>query len=174
MRLFFFAPRRLRLFWGIKIGGFANCIMYTYVLLMRKSLPCRGKWGNDMTELRKDADAIVAARHCGGAADAAVKRALEGRVFGSGRVRLVAAGKGAWQMAATANKILGERIEAGVVVTKYGHSKGAIGNFDICEAGHPVPDQNSFDATELRWPWCGILPIGTPCCFYCQGRVRPV
>ena len=35
--------------------------MYTYVLLMRKSLPCRGKWGNDMTELRKDADAIVAA-----------------------------------------------------------------------------------------------------------------
>ena len=54
-----------------------------------------------MTELRKDADAIVAAAIAAALPDAAVKRALEGRVFGSGRVRLVAAGKGAWQMAAT-------------------------------------------------------------------------
>ena len=101
-----------------------------------------------MTELRRDADAIVAAAIVAALPDAAVKKALEGRVFGPGKVRLVAAGKGAWQMAATASNILKDRIEAGVVVTKYGHSKGAISNFDIYEAGHPVPDQNSFDATE--------------------------
>ena len=101
-----------------------------------------------MTELRRDADAIVAAAIAAALPDAAVKKALEGRVFGPGKVRLVAAGKGAWQMAATASNILKDRIEAGVVVTKYGHSKGAISNFDIYEAGHPVPDQNSFDATE--------------------------
>ena len=101
-----------------------------------------------MTELRRDADAIVAAAIAAALPDAAVKKALEGRVFGPGKVRLVAAGKGAWQMAATASNILKDRIEAGVVVTKYGHSKGAISNFDIYEAGHPVPDQNSFDDTE--------------------------
>ena len=101
-----------------------------------------------MTELRRDADAIVAAAIAAALPDAAVKKALEGRVFGPGKVRLVAAGKGAWQMAATASNILKDRIEAGVVVTKYGHSKGAISNFDIYEAGQPVPDQNSFDATE--------------------------
>lgn len=101
-----------------------------------------------MTELRRDADAIIAAAIAAALPDAAVKKALEGRVFGPGKVRLVAAGKGAWQMAATASNILKDRIEAGVVVTKYGHSKGAISNFDIYEAGHPVPDQNSFDATE--------------------------
>ena len=101
-----------------------------------------------MTERRSDADAIVAAAIAAALPDGAVKKALEGRVFGPGKVRLVAAGKGAWQMAATASNILKDRIEAGVVVTKYGHSKGAISNFDIYEAGHPVPDQNSFDATE--------------------------
>lgn len=101
-----------------------------------------------MTELRRDADTIVKAAITAALPDAAVKKALEGRVFGPGKVRLVAAGKGAWQMAATASNILKDRIEAGVVVTKYGHSKGAISNFDIYEAGHPVPDQNSFDATE--------------------------
>lgn len=101
-----------------------------------------------MTELRRDADTIVKAAITAALPDAAVKKALEGRMFGPGKVRLVAVGKGAWQMAFTASDILKERIEAGVVVTKYGHSKGAISNFDIYEAGHPVPDQNSFDATE--------------------------
>ena len=63
-------------------------------------------------------------------------------------MRLVAAGKAAWQMAGTAAELLGERIEAGVVVTKYGHSKGPIANFEIWEAGHPVPDENSFRGAQ--------------------------
>ena len=79
--------------------------------------------------------------------DAAVRRALEGRSF-SGRVVLVAAGKAAWQMAKAAHETLGERIDSGVVVTKYGHVLGEIANFDCYEAGHPVPDENSFRGTR--------------------------
>ncbi len=69
--------------------------------------------------------------------DEAVRKALEGRDFGSGRVVLVAAGKGAWQMANAASRILGSRIDTGIVITKYDHSKGPIANFTIREAGHP-------------------------------------
>ena len=79
--------------------------------------------------------------------DEAVSRALEGKTF-SGRVLLVAAGKAAWQMAKAAWDCMGDRIEAGVVVTKYDHVKGPIGNFLCCEAGHPVPDENSFAGTQ--------------------------
>ncbi|MDO5545559.1 MAG: glycerate kinase, partial [Eubacteriales bacterium] len=61
---------------------------------------------------------------------------------------LIAAGKAAWQMAKAAYDHLGNRIDSGVVVTKYDHSRGPIGNLAIYEAGHPVPDQNSFRATQ--------------------------
>ena len=80
--------------------------------------------------------------------DAAVKRALSDYTFAPGRVVLVATGKAAWQMAACAADLLGNRIDAGVVVTKYDHSKGPIANFQIFEAGHPVPDENSFLGTQ--------------------------
>ena len=97
--------------------------------------------------LRQDADAIVKAAIHAVQPDEAVKRALSERVF-PGRVFLVAAGKAAWQMAKTAGEQLGGRIEAGVVVTKYDHVKAPIPNTICCEAGHPVPDDNSFTATQ--------------------------
>ena len=97
--------------------------------------------------LRAHADSIVAASIRAVQPDAAVRRALEGRQF-PGRVVLVAAGKAAWQMAKAAHDCLGSRIDAGVVVTKYGHVKGPIANFACREAGHPVPDENSFAATQ--------------------------
>ena len=80
--------------------------------------------------------------------DTAVRRALEGMSF-QGRVRLVAAGKAAWQMAKAASECLGERIEAGVVITKYEHVMGPIANYQCFEAGHPVPDGNSFRGTRI-------------------------
>lgn len=80
--------------------------------------------------------------------DTAVRRALEGMSF-QGRVRLVAAGKAAWQMAKAASECLGERIEAGVVITKYEHVMGPIANYQCFEAGHPVPDGNSFRGTQI-------------------------
>ena len=60
---------------------------------------------------------------------------------------LVAAGKAAWQMAHAAVEALG-RVDGGVVVTKYEHIKGEILGVNCYEAGHPVPDENSFVATE--------------------------
>ena len=59
-----------------------------------------------MSKLRQDADAIIQAAITAAQPDEAVRKALEGRDFGSGRVVLVAAGKGAWQMANAASRIL--------------------------------------------------------------------
>ncbi len=97
--------------------------------------------------LRDHADRIVKEAIAAVQPDAAVQRALESMSFG-GRVLLVAAGKAAWQMAKAASDCLGSRIEKGVVVTKYDHVMGPIANFDCFEAGHPVPDENSFKGTQ--------------------------
>ena len=99
------------------------------------------------TLLRTQADTIVAGAIRAVQPDEAVARALQGREF-PGRVLLVAAGKAAWQMAKAAHDCLGDRIEAGVVVTKYHHVKSPIANFDCREAGHPVPDENTFSGTQ--------------------------
>ncbi len=97
--------------------------------------------------LRSHADEIVQKAIAAVQPDAAVRRALEGADF-PGRVVLVAAGKAAWQMAKAASDFLGDRIGDGVVVTKYGHVKGPIAHFACFEAGHPVPDENSFRGTQ--------------------------
>ena len=98
-------------------------------------------------QLRAHADQIVREAISAVQPDAAVRRALGSMDF-PGRVLLVAAGKAAWQMAKAASDCLGGRIEAGVVVTKYGHVMGPIANFTCFEAGHPVPDENSFKGTQ--------------------------
>lgn len=97
--------------------------------------------------LRKDADRIVRDAIAAVQPDAAVRKALAGRVF-PGRVLLVAAGKAAWKMAKTASDCLGERLEQGIVITKYGHVMGPVPRCACYEAGHPVPDGNSFRATQ--------------------------
>ena len=99
-----------------------------------------------MKDLRRQADYITEKAIEAVLPDEAVKRALEGRGF-SGRVLLVAIGKAAYQMAKTAREILGDRIEKGIVNTKYDHVKGPIDGLECLEAGHPVPDKNSFSAT---------------------------
>lgn len=97
--------------------------------------------------LRSDAQTIISASIRAVQPDAAVQRALQGRDF-PGRVVLAAAGKAAWQMARAAADCLGDRISAGVVVTKYGHVPGPIPGVTCYEAGHPVPDENSFRGTQ--------------------------
>ena len=98
--------------------------------------------------LREDANKIIQDSIQAAMPDSAVGRALERCSFGSGRLLLTAAGKGGWQMAKAAYDVLGDRIQDGVVITKYDHAKGPIGNLRIFEAGHPVPDENSFRATQ--------------------------
>ncbi len=97
--------------------------------------------------IRSDVDHIIADAIQAALPDAAVARALTGKVF-PGRVFLIAAGKAAWQMAKAAVDLLGDTITEGVVITKYAHSHGDIFRTTIHEAGHPVPDDNSFSATE--------------------------
>ena len=90
--------------------------------------------------LRADAEQIVRTAIAAVRPDAAVRLALQQMTF-PGRVRLVAAGKAAWQMAKVASDCLGSRIESGIVITKYGHVMGPIPACTCCEAGHPVPDE---------------------------------
>ena len=98
-------------------------------------------------ELKKVADNIIDAAIKAVLPDKAVIRALENKEF-PGRVILVSVGKAAWQMANAASEYLGDRIDKGIVITKYGHVKGEIENVTCFEAGHPVPDDNSFKATQ--------------------------
>ena len=97
--------------------------------------------------LRNDADVIIEKSIAAVLPDAAVEKALSGKNFGSGKVYLVSIGKAAWQMAKAADRIMGSRIDGGVVITKYDHVKGPIANYKLIEAGHPVPDENSFLGT---------------------------
>ena len=101
-----------------------------------------------MSRIREDADKIIAEALRAALPDTAVAKALEGREFGPGRLVMVAVGKAAWQMASTACAILGDKIDEGLVVTKYGHSKGELPHTRIIEAGHPVPDENSFASAD--------------------------
>jgi len=98
--------------------------------------------------LRKDADGIIEESIAAILPDAAVQKALKGHIFANGRIVLVAVGKAAWQMARAAADVLGERVDSGIVITKYDHVMGEIPHVRCMEAGHPVPDQNSFAATR--------------------------
>lgn len=98
--------------------------------------------------LREEADQIIREAVHEVLPDEAVYRALCGREFGTGKIYVVAAGKAAWQMARSAADALGSRISRGVVVTKYHHVKGEIPGMTCYEAGHPVPDENSFLGTQ--------------------------
>ena len=98
-------------------------------------------------QLRKDAETIARAAVEAVKPDAAVRRAVENMTF-TGKVYLVAAGKAAWQMAKAALDCLPCALAGGVVVTKYDHVMGKLPGIDCYEAGHPVPDENSFRGTQ--------------------------
>lgn len=97
--------------------------------------------------LRADAEAIARSAIEAVKPDAAVARAMENMTF-PGRVFLVSAGKAGWQMASAALQCLKTPLSGGVVVTKYDHVQGALPGVTCYEAGHPVPDENSFLGTQ--------------------------
>ena len=100
-----------------------------------------------MSLLRQKANQIIKESLEAVMPDCAVEKALENFRGSGGRTILVAAGKAAWQMAAAAVRVLGH-VDDGIVITKYDHVKGEIPGVECREAGHPVPDENSFAATE--------------------------
>lgn len=97
--------------------------------------------------LRNDAERIARSAIAAVSPAEAVRRALEGRVF-SGRLYLVSVGKAAWKMAETAVHCLTQPIQNGIVITKYHHVEHPLDGITCYEAGHPVPDSNTFGATQ--------------------------
>ena len=98
--------------------------------------------------IKEDALQIMRAAFDAVLPDAAVRRALSGRQFDH-PVTLFAIGKAGWRMARAAYDALGAaQVRQGVVITKYQHSEGSIGNLEIYEAAHPVPDENGVAAAR--------------------------
>ncbi|MBN2332547.1 MAG: glycerate kinase [Deltaproteobacteria bacterium] len=62
-------------------------------------------------------------------------------------IYLVGAGKAGASMAAAMEKLLDNRLTAGVVVVKYGHLDRVV-RTTIVEAGHPLPDQAGVDGAR--------------------------
>jgi len=66
------------------------------------------------------------------------------------RVWVVGGGKAAVPMAAALRGILGDRLDGGLLVTKYGHVDPGLdtGPIEVVEAGHPVPDEAGREGTR--------------------------
>lgn len=99
--------------------------------------------------IREDAKNIIQSALKSCLPDEAVYRALQSKQFPKGKIVLVAIGKAAWQMAKCSADYLDDRISEGIIITKYGHSLGPVKRCTIIEAGHPIPDENSFYGTKL-------------------------
>lgn len=104
--------------------------------------------------LRKDSDTIIKYTINAVLPDNAVRTALQSEEFTNNplydgkSIHVIAIGKAAWQMANAAYEILRDKIKSGIVITKYDHVTHEIPGFVCYEAGHPIPDENSFKATE--------------------------
>lgn len=118
--------------------------------------------------LRSDADAIIRASLKAVLPDSAVQRALRNYRPGSGRTLLISVGKAAWQMAKAALDTLGT-VDDGLVITKYDHVKGPLPGLRCFEAGHPVPDENSFAATREALALVSGLSAGDTVIFLLSG-----
>ena len=99
----------------------------------------------------------------------AVINALKAHDFKGKKVYLVAIGKAAWTMAKAASDYLGEKIEKGIVITKYDHSKGELPRVEIFEAGHPAPDKNGVIATQKALALIEDLQTGETVLFLVSG-----
>ncbi|MCD7753126.1 MAG: DUF4147 domain-containing protein, partial [Clostridiales bacterium] len=98
-------------------------------------------------KLRRDAETIARAAVEAVKPDTAVREAL--RDFApAGPLYLFAVGKAAWQMAQAALELPSIRPEGGIVLTKYGHVGHPLRGITSLEAGHPVPDDNSYAGTQ--------------------------
>ena len=101
-----------------------------------------------MDTIRSDADIIIKEAIEAVLPDTAVINALKEHHFSDGRLFVVAIGKAAFAMSKAACDILADKITNGIVVTKYGHVKHELPNITCYEAGHPVPDDNSYKGTQ--------------------------
>jgi glycerate-2-kinase len=66
---------------------------------------------------------------------------------GYDRLIVLGVGKAAARMARALEEVLGSRLHAGVIVTKYGHGE-PLDRIELFEAGHPVPDEGGVRAAR--------------------------
>ncbi len=86
-----------------------------------------------------------------------------------GRLIVIGAGKPGAGMARVIEEILGDRISAGLVVTKYGHSL-PLERIRLVEAGHPIPDGVGVRAArETRELVTGLSPDDVVLCLISGG-----
>jgi glycerate 2-kinase len=80
---------------------------------------------------------------------------------GQGRVLVAGAGKAAASLARGLERVLGDRIDGGVVLVKHGHGQ-ELRRIRVLEGGHPVPDAASLAGTqELLRTMEGATPNDT-------------
>ena len=101
-----------------------------------------------MRELKKEAFALAREAVAASMPDEAVRRALAELAPAKGKTVAVAVGKAAWPMAQAAARALAGHLDAGYVITKYGHAQGELPGFQVFEAGHPQMDENGVRATR--------------------------
>ena len=92
--------------------------------------------GIERLEMRKDAELMIRKIIADVLPMKAVRKVLN-EIELDKPVYVIAIGKAAWEMANETFRILGDRIQEGIVVTKYNHARGEIPGFAILESGHP-------------------------------------
>ena len=104
--------------------------------------------------LKEEAFAIAREAVAASMPDEAVRRALAELAPAKGRTVAVAVGKAAWPMAQAAAQALAGRLDAGYVITKYGHAQGELPGFQVFEAGHPQMDETACAPRGPCWRRC--------------------
>lgn len=116
--------------------------------------------------IKEDALQIMRAAFDAVLPDAAVRRALSGRQFDH-PVTLFAIGKAGWRMARAAYDALGaSQVRQGVVITKYQHSEGSIGNLENLRGRASLfPTKTGVAAARGAMDMAQSLPLRTePSC----------
>jgi hydroxypyruvate reductase len=84
---------------------------------------------------------------------------------------VLAIGKAAAAMALGAQRALGERLRAALVITKEGHTEPRLDARRVVqlESGHPLPDARSLAAGETLLEFLAVLPADEPLLFLLSG-----
>lgn len=121
--------------------------------------------------MRRDLLRVYQAALLGVDGQAVVHGALQGRQE-DGDLALVAIGKAAQAMAMGARQALGERIMAGLVISKQGHLEPRAlerAGWQGVEGGHPLPDARSLVAGQALLGFLAQQPPGRPLLFLISG-----
>lgn len=70
------------------------------------------------------------------------------------RIFVFGVGKASSRMALGLIDVLGKRIDAGLIITKDGHSESLPSHFFQLESSHPVPDERSVEAGRKLYEFC--------------------